>query len=80
MEIKIDAHTHTLASDHAYSTVSENAAAAAQAGLDAIVLKDDQGGAFTYYKLRDLGMALGFNVGWSAEKGVFVETDKPYSV
>lgn len=40
MEIKIDAHTHTLASDHAYSTVSENAAAAAQAGLDAIGITD----------------------------------------
>lgn len=49
------------------------------AGLEAIVLTDDNGGAYTYYKLRDLGRALGFNVGWSAEKGVFVETDKPYS-
>ena len=49
------------------------------ASLEAIVLTDDNGGAYTYYKLRDLGMALGFNVGWSAEKGVFVETDKPYS-
>lgn len=36
------------------------------------------GGGFTYYKLRDLGKALGFNVGWSADKGIFVETDKPY--
>ncbi len=50
------------------------------ASLEAIVLTDDNGGAYTYYKLRDLGMALGFNVGWSVEKGVFVETDKPYSV
>ncbi len=36
------------------------------------------GGGYTYYKLRDLAQALGFNVGWSAEKGVYVETDKPY--
>ncbi len=36
------------------------------------------GGGYTYYKLRDLGKALGFNVGWSAEKGVYVETGKPY--
>ena len=43
------------------------------------MLTDDSGGAYTYYKLRDLGKALGFNVDWSAEKGVFVETDKPYS-
>ncbi len=46
--------------------------------LDAFVLHDDEGGGYTYYLLRDLGKALGFNVGWSNEKGVFVETDKPY--
>ncbi len=38
-----------------------------------------QGGRHTYFKLRDLGKALGFNVGWSAEQGVFIETDKPYT-
>lgn len=42
--------------------------------LDAIVLKDDNGGAYTYYKLRDLGAALGFRVDWSAETGIFIET------
>lgn len=61
----------------------ENATAATNingeaAALDAIVLKDDNGGAYTYYKLRDLGEALGFNVGWSGDRGVFLETDKPY--
>lgn len=45
-----------------------------RAALDAIVLKDDAGGAYTYYKLRDLGAALGFRVDWSAEKGIFIET------
>ena len=44
------------------------------AALEAIVLKDDAGGAYTYYKLRDLGKALGFLVDWSAEKGIFLET------
>lgn len=44
------------------------------ANLSAIVLKDDAGGAYTYYKLRDLGEALGFRVDWSAEKGIFIET------
>ncbi len=44
------------------------------AQLDAIVLNDDDGGGYTYYKLRDLGAALGFTVDWSAEKGVFIET------
>ena len=46
----------------------------AVAPLEAIVLKDDQGGAYTYYKLRDLGTALNFKVDWSAEKGIFLET------
>ncbi len=41
-------------------------------------LRDDNGGGYTYYKLRDIGQLLGFNVGWNASKGVFVETDKPY--
>ena len=44
------------------------------ADLDAIVLTDDNAGAYTYYKLRDLGNALGFRVDWSAEKGVYIET------
>lgn len=42
--------------------------------MDAIVLKDDQGGAYTYYKLRDLGEALGFTVDWSAQRGISIET------
>lgn len=46
--------------------------------LSAILLKDASGNGYTYYKLRDLGQALGFNVGWSAEKGIYIETDKPY--
>ena len=33
MNIIADTHTHTLACDHAYSTISENAAAAAGKGL-----------------------------------------------
>ena len=43
--------------------------------LDAIVLTDDAGGDYTYYKLRDLGNALGFHVDWSAERGVFIQTN-----
>lgn len=44
------------------------------AGLDAIVLTDDAGGGYTYFKLRDLGTALGFTVDWSAQRGVTVST------
>ena len=47
--------------------------------LQAIVLTDDNGGGYTYYQLRDLGRKLDFNVSWSAEKGVFIETNKHYS-
>lgn len=32
-----------------------------------------------YFKLRDLGRALNFYVGWSAERGMYIETDKPYA-
>ena len=46
----------------------------APAALEAIVLLDHDGGAYTYYKLRDLGTALGFQVDWTAEKGIFIET------
>ena len=44
-----------------------------------IPLLDDQGGGYNYFKLRDLGKALGFNVGWSKEQGVYIETDQPYA-
>ena len=40
MKILVDTHTHTIASDHAYSTVLENAAAAARAGLEALAVTD----------------------------------------
>lgn len=32
-----------------------------------------------YFKLRDLGKALDFYVGWTAERGVYIETANPYS-
>ena len=45
------------------------------AALESIVLTDDSGNGYTYYKLRDLGTALGFTVDWSAEQGVFIQTN-----
>lgn len=42
--------------------------------LDAIVLNDDAGGGYTYYKLRDLGPALGFVVDWDPQTGVTIST------
>jgi len=38
--IQADLHTHTVASTHAYSTVSENAAYAAEIGLKAVAVTD----------------------------------------
>ena len=32
-----------------------------------------------YFKLRDLGKALDFYVGWTAEQGMFIDTTRPYS-
>lgn len=46
--------------------------------LTSFRLKDSAGNGYTYYKLRDLGQLLDFNVGWTAERGVFIETGKPY--
>ena len=40
MKIVADLHTHTLASGHAYSTVNELAAAAAEKGLKALAITD----------------------------------------
>ena len=66
--------------DRAYKTPTSPTNVNGKASdLRAIVLTDDKGGGYTYYKLRDLGQKLGFNVGWSVEKGVFIETGKPYT-
>lgn len=46
--------------------------------LAAILLTSDSGGGYTYYRLRTLGRTLGFNVGWSQERGVFVESGESY--
>ena len=37
-----------------------------------------QGGGYTYYKLRDLGKLLNFNVTWNGSS-IVVESDKPYT-
>ena len=40
MKIKVDLHTHTMVSHHAYSTVTENAVAASENGMEAIAITD----------------------------------------
>lgn len=67
--------TTPYSGDRAYQTGSGTVLVnGAPASLDAIVLTDDAGGGYTYFKLRDLGSALGFTVDWTADRGVIVET------
>ena len=42
----------------------------------AILLTDDQGGGYTYYKLRDLGNALGFTVDYDADSNTAIVLSK----
>ena len=42
------------------------------ADLTAITLTDASGGGYTYFKLRDLGAVLGFQVDWDAQAGAIV--------
>ena len=61
--------------DRAYqNATAETRVNGAAAPLEAILLQDDAGNGYTYYKLRDLGDALGFVVDWSAEAGITVST------
>ncbi len=67
--------TTPYSGDRAYQTGSGAVLVdGAPASLDAIVLTDDAGGGYTYFKLRDLGSALGFQVDWTADRGVIIET------
>jgi len=36
-------------------------------------------GGYNYFKLRDLGKSLNFYVGWTPERGMFIDSQKPYS-
>lgn len=42
--------------------------------LEGIVLTDVHGGGHTYFKLRDLGAAVGLHVDWTAEGGIILNT------
>lgn len=46
IKIKVDPHTHTIASGHAFSTVQENAFHAGEMGLEAIAMTDHFGPMF----------------------------------
>jgi len=65
--------------DQPYTAVSDTPVSfnGSPVNLTSFQLKDSAGNGYTYYKLRDLGQLLGFNVTWNG--GVIIETDKPYS-
>ena len=50
----------------------------APADLEAITLWNEAG-TVNYFKLRDLGKTLGFNVGYNDTTGIFIQTGKPYT-
>lgn len=43
--------------------------------LESIVITDINGGGHSFFKLRDLAAAIGFTVDWTAEKGIYIETE-----
>lgn len=47
--------------------------------FSAIYLTDDNHGGYTYYKLRDLGQVLGFDVSWDKNRGIYIDSSKPYT-
>lgn len=59
-------------------TIVKNGEEAKHYMLD-ITITDAAGGGYTYYKLRDLGRELGFQVSWDSTKGVLIDSTKPYS-
>lgn len=73
--------TTPYSGNQAYTAVSEIPVSfdGGPVNLTSFLLKDSAGNGYTYYKLRDLGQLLNFNVGWTAERGVFIETGKPYA-
>lgn len=44
------------------------------AAISSVQLSDAQGGGHTYYNLRDLGEAVGFQVSWDAQTGICIHT------
>lgn len=69
---KIQVDGKPMSVQHSIITVTINGV---PTELDAIVLTESNGGAHTYYKLRDVGEKVGFDVGWTPETGITVSTD-----
>lgn len=59
-KIKVDCHTHTLYSGHAYSTIGENVAQAALKGLEAIGISEHFGDAFAEVDPNNCFASIGY--------------------
>lgn len=66
--------------DQSYTAVSSTPVSfnGSSVNLTSFQLKDSAGNGYTYYKLRDLGQLLNFNVTWNGSS-IVVESDKPYT-
>lgn len=70
-ELSTPFHGEQLCRDHWYYDIYVDG------GLEelaAILLTDTNGGGYTYFKLRDLGRLLGFQVSWDPQQGVSIST------
>lgn len=58
----------------------ETRVAGRSSAFSTIWLTDSNGGGYTYYRLRDLGRALGFNVRWDSDRDIIcIESDRHYT-
>ena len=81
-EVKGGEGTTPYSGDQPYTSVSDTPVSfnGKAVNLTSFQLKDSAGNGYTYYKLRDLGQLLGFNVKWdNSAKSVVIETDKPFT-
>lgn len=62
-----------VASAQVYTAVLTVDGVGAQKEALLITQQGEKNGSF-YYKLRDLGEAIGFTVGWSEDRGIYIET------
>ncbi len=68
-------NTHTPEGRIPYTAAAATAKVdGVDAAISSVQLKDDQGGGHTYYNLRDLGAAVGFQVSWDAQAGICIHT------
>lgn len=57
-KVKVDPHTHTFASGHAFSTIGENVAIAEKMGIEAIGMADHFGPIFMHGDFPEFGTSL----------------------